>query len=105
MDKKKTLEREITETQAAQIELDKTAEDFKNLHKERQVEGMDTVRVMGDLMGPSVACSRLFLPTPDTIEGDARLETRIWSHLGRRGPDRNVLGTFLRYKPLCGFQD
>jgi len=36
LDKKKALEREITETQAAQIELDKTAEDFKNLHKERQ---------------------------------------------------------------------
>jgi|UniRef100_A0A7S4FGB3 chromosome segregation ATPase len=36
LDKKKDLEREITETQAAQIELDKTAEDFKNLHKERQ---------------------------------------------------------------------
>lgn len=36
LEKKKILEREITETQAAQIELDKTAEDFKNLHKERQ---------------------------------------------------------------------
>ena len=29
------LEDEVTETQAAQIELDKTAEDFRNLHKER----------------------------------------------------------------------
>ncbi|KAJ9435477.1 Coiled-coil domain-containing protein 39 [Diplonema papillatum] len=35
-DKKKDLEGEITETQAAQIELDKTADDFKNLHRERQ---------------------------------------------------------------------
>jgi coiled-coil domain-containing protein 39 len=26
----------VTETQAAQIELNKTAEDFKSLHKERQ---------------------------------------------------------------------
>lgn len=29
------LEREVTETQAAQIELDKTAEEFKRLHSER----------------------------------------------------------------------
>eukprot|EP01012_Entosiphon_sulcatum_P050738 TRINITY_DN69648_c0_g1_i1.p1 TRINITY_DN69648_c0_g1~~TRINITY_DN69648_c0_g1_i1.p1 ORF type:complete len:868 (+),score=296.52 TRINITY_DN69648_c0_g1_i1:132-2735(+) len=36
LDKKKELDKEITETQAAQIELDKTAEDFKNLHRERQ---------------------------------------------------------------------
>ena len=27
------LEDEVTETQAAQIELDKTAEDFRNLHR------------------------------------------------------------------------
>eukprot|EP01006_Ploeotia_vitrea_P056923 TRINITY_DN68136_c1_g1_i25.p1 TRINITY_DN68136_c1_g1~~TRINITY_DN68136_c1_g1_i25.p1 ORF type:complete len:882 (-),score=182.33 TRINITY_DN68136_c1_g1_i25:2396-5041(-) len=36
LNRKKDLEKEITETQAAQIELDKTAEDFRNLHKERQ---------------------------------------------------------------------
>eukprot|EP01061_Rhynchopus_euleeides_P021349 TRINITY_DN34886_c0_g1_i1.p1 TRINITY_DN34886_c0_g1~~TRINITY_DN34886_c0_g1_i1.p1 ORF type:complete len:905 (+),score=476.69 TRINITY_DN34886_c0_g1_i1:94-2715(+) len=35
-DKKKQVEDEITETQAAQIELDKTAEDFRKLHRERQ---------------------------------------------------------------------
>lgn len=35
-DKKQEYENEITETQAAQIELNKTAEDFKILHKERQ---------------------------------------------------------------------
>ena len=29
------LEQEVTETQAAQIELDKTAEEFKRLHQER----------------------------------------------------------------------
>ena len=29
------LEQEVTETQAAQIELDKTAEEFKRLHSER----------------------------------------------------------------------
>ncbi|GMH34075.1 hypothetical protein BSKO_01909 [Bryopsis sp. KO-2023] len=34
--KREELEREVTETQAAQIQLDKTAEDFRNLHKERQ---------------------------------------------------------------------
>ena len=33
--KKAELEDEVTETQAAQIELDKTAEDFRKLHKER----------------------------------------------------------------------
>ena len=33
--KKAELDAEITETQAKQIELDKTAEDFKNLHRER----------------------------------------------------------------------
>eukprot|EP00667_Euglena_gracilis_P002071 EG_transcript_2072 len=36
LEKKKELEKEITETQAAQIELDKTAEDFKGLHRDRQ---------------------------------------------------------------------
>ena len=34
--RKVELEREVTETQAAQIQLDKTAEDFKALHAERQ---------------------------------------------------------------------
>lgn len=33
--KSKELEQEVTETQAAQIELDKTAEEFKRLHQER----------------------------------------------------------------------
>ena len=33
--KRAELEDEVTETQAAQIELDKTAEDFRKLHKER----------------------------------------------------------------------
>lgn len=31
--KRSELEDEVTETQAAQIELDKTAEDFRKLHK------------------------------------------------------------------------
>lgn len=30
------LDAEVTETRAAQIELDKTGEEFKNLHRERQ---------------------------------------------------------------------
>ena len=34
--RKHALEREVTDTQAKQIELDKTAEDFKTLHTERQ---------------------------------------------------------------------
>ena len=34
--KKAALENEVTETQAAQIQLDKTAEDFRALHNERQ---------------------------------------------------------------------
>jgi chromosome segregation ATPase len=34
--RKQVLEEEVTETQAKQIELDKTAEDFKSLHAERQ---------------------------------------------------------------------
>ena len=33
--KRADLEDEVTETQAAQIELDKTAEDFRKLHKDR----------------------------------------------------------------------
>ena len=33
--KAKELEQEVTETQAAQIELDKTAEEFKRMHAER----------------------------------------------------------------------
>lgn len=33
--KQNELEQEITETQAAQIELDKTAEEFKKQHEER----------------------------------------------------------------------
>ena len=35
-DKETALENEVTETQTAQIELDKTAADFKTLHAERQ---------------------------------------------------------------------
>jgi len=35
-DKETALENEVTETQTAQIELDKTAADFKTLHSERQ---------------------------------------------------------------------
>eukprot|EP00656_Telonema_subtile_P032711 TRINITY_DN3595_c0_g2_i4.p1 TRINITY_DN3595_c0_g2~~TRINITY_DN3595_c0_g2_i4.p1 ORF type:complete len:874 (+),score=323.80 TRINITY_DN3595_c0_g2_i4:92-2713(+) len=35
-EKKKLLDEEVTETQAAQIELDKTAEQFRALHEERQ---------------------------------------------------------------------
>ncbi|KAJ4460139.1 putative flagella associated protein [Paratrimastix pyriformis] len=35
-EKKRALDTEVTETQAAQIELDKTAEDFKNLHRRRE---------------------------------------------------------------------
>jgi hypothetical protein len=34
--KQAELDNEITETQTAQIELDKTAEDFRHLHSERQ---------------------------------------------------------------------
>jgi hypothetical protein len=34
--RKVDLDNEVTETQAAQIQLDKTAEDFKALHGERQ---------------------------------------------------------------------
>lgn len=34
--KKQELELDQTETQAAQIELDKTADDFKKIHQERQ---------------------------------------------------------------------
>ena len=40
------LEQEVTETQAAQIELDKTAEEFKRLHQERHelyLQWQDTV--------------------------------------------------------------
>ena len=35
-EKKLGLDKEVTETQAAQIELDKTAEQFRALHEERQ---------------------------------------------------------------------
>eukprot|EP00164_Ancoracysta_twista_P002908 GFYU01003871.1.p1 GENE.GFYU01003871.1~~GFYU01003871.1.p1 ORF type:complete len:916 (-),score=421.15 GFYU01003871.1:163-2910(-) len=45
-EKKSKLEHEITETQAAQIELDKTAEDFRNLHKQRQ----DLLKQWGDAL-------------------------------------------------------
>jgi chromosome segregation ATPase len=44
--KSKELEQEVTETQAAQIELDKTAEEFKRLHAERHqlyLQWQDTV--------------------------------------------------------------
>jgi coiled-coil domain-containing protein 39 len=44
--KSKELEQEVTETQAAQIELDKTAEEFKRMHAERHqlyLQWQDTV--------------------------------------------------------------
>ena len=34
--KKAAVESEVTETQAAQIQLDRAAEDFRQLHEERQ---------------------------------------------------------------------
>jgi Rad3-related DNA helicase len=34
--KKSAVENEVTETQAAQIQLDRAAEDFRQLHEERQ---------------------------------------------------------------------
>lgn len=42
--KRADLDAEVTETQAAQIELNKTAQDFRQLHTERQelVEQWDT---------------------------------------------------------------
>jgi hypothetical protein len=44
--KKAELENEVTETQAAQIQLDKTAEDFRALHNERQVRTIKAHRVI-----------------------------------------------------------
>ena len=47
--KKKLVEDEITETQASQIELDKTAADYRSLHKERQdliLQWEDAVQAM-----------------------------------------------------------
>ena len=44
--KSKELEQEVTETQASQIELDKTAEEFKRMHSERHqlyLQWQDTV--------------------------------------------------------------
>lgn len=44
--KAQELEQEVTETQAAQIELDKTAEEFKRIHQERHelyLQWQDTV--------------------------------------------------------------
>ena len=46
---RKAVADEVTETQAAQIELDTTAEEFRNLHKERQqllAQWDDTVQGM-----------------------------------------------------------
>ena len=51
---KATLEHEVTETQSKQIELDKTAEEFRRLHKERQdlvkqwQESIETMRRRDD---------------------------------------------------------
>lgn len=48
-EKKVEYEKEITETQSQQIELEKTAEDFKNVHKERQYliqQWEDTIEAM-----------------------------------------------------------
>eukprot|EP00002_Diphylleia_rotans_P040756 TRINITY_DN9745_c0_g1_i3.p1 TRINITY_DN9745_c0_g1~~TRINITY_DN9745_c0_g1_i3.p1 ORF type:complete len:708 (-),score=224.99 TRINITY_DN9745_c0_g1_i3:232-2355(-) len=47
--KKAELDEEITETQASQIELDKTAEEFKRMHKQRQElikQWEDTIQAM-----------------------------------------------------------
>eukprot|EP00798_Chlamydomonas_sp_ICE-L_P017611 gene17611-23944_t len=46
VDKKGELEGEVAETQAAQIQLDKAAEDFRKLHAERQ----DLIRQWDDAM-------------------------------------------------------
>ena len=45
-EKKEALEREVSETQAAQLELDRAAEDFRALHAERQ----DVVRQWEDVI-------------------------------------------------------
>ena len=48
-DKKNDLDNEVTETQSKQIELDKTAEEFRKLHKERQDlvrQWQDSIEVM-----------------------------------------------------------
>jgi coiled-coil domain-containing protein 39 len=45
-EKKSALESEVSETQAAQLELDRAAEDFRNLHAERQ----DVVRQWEDVI-------------------------------------------------------
>ena len=53
-DSKTNLEHEVTETQSKQIELDKTAEEFRRLHKERQElvrqwqESIETMRRRDD---------------------------------------------------------
>ena len=53
-DSKNVLELEVTETQSKQIELDKTAEEFRRLHKERQElvrqwqESIETMRRRDD---------------------------------------------------------
>ena len=51
--KRAELEDEVTETQAAQIELDKTAEDFRKLHGERS----DLVAQWEQVRGLSLGCN------------------------------------------------
>ena len=48
---------QITETQATQIELDKTAQDFKQLHHERQ-------QLLDQWFGPSWKCFFFFVAFP-----------------------------------------
>lgn len=71
-DVSRALEQEVTETQAAQIQLDKAAEDFRQLHHDRQQlvkqweEALDTVKKRDEV--------RMAIASDTNEDGDAEMQ-------------------------------
>ena len=66
----RSLEEEVTETQSVQIQLDKTAEDFKQLHTDRQVKNIISSHLI----------SYMYIPWP-SIGRHIHIHIHIYIHI------------------------